>query len=154
MHEGMIGRWLLAEGAKVIKDQPIVEIVTDKTVFELQAPKAGILRKISAPENSVVPPGFIIALLGNETDELPDIASHNAKLMSKFSPAGTSIQGARKQTVAAVAYPSDPGRVRATPSAKRMAKTHGLNLVDLAAYSKNEVITEKMVLDYIKNNKG
>ena len=59
--EGTIGKWLVAEGQKVDKDQPIVEILTDKADSELPAPVAGVLTKRLAAEDDVIAVGEPIA---------------------------------------------------------------------------------------------
>ena len=55
--EGTIGKWLVAEGERVDKDQPIVEILTDKADSELPSPVAGVLTKRLAAEDDVVAVG-------------------------------------------------------------------------------------------------
>ena len=42
-----IGKWLVGEGDAVEKDQPLVEIETDKVTLELPAPAAGTISKIT-----------------------------------------------------------------------------------------------------------
>src|SRR5450756_1670994 len=61
--EGTVARWLKAPGAAVILDEPLCEITTDKADTELPAPGAGVLRRIVAPEGTVVPVGGLIALI-------------------------------------------------------------------------------------------
>lgn len=61
--EGTIGKWLKKEGEKVDKDEPIVEIATDKINIEIPSPKAGILAKILVKEGTVVPVGQQIGIL-------------------------------------------------------------------------------------------
>ena len=43
-------RWLKREGDTVRKGEPLVELLTDKTSYELDSPAAGLLRKILPPE--------------------------------------------------------------------------------------------------------
>jgi hypothetical protein len=56
--EGTIGKWLKKVGDPIAKDEPIVEIITDKINIELPAPSAGTLGPIAVPEGAVaqVPP--------------------------------------------------------------------------------------------------
>ncbi|MFW5681421.1 MAG: dihydrolipoyllysine-residue succinyltransferase [Phycisphaeraceae bacterium] len=42
-----IGKWLVSEGDAVEKDQPLVEIETDKVTLELPAPESGTISKIT-----------------------------------------------------------------------------------------------------------
>lgn len=61
--EGTILRWLKKEGDKVEKDEPILEISTDKVDTEVPAPFAGTLSKIVAQEKETVPVGGTIAFI-------------------------------------------------------------------------------------------
>ena len=47
MAEGSIEAWLVAEGAEVGRDQPIVSIETEKVVTELPAPSAGFVHQLA-----------------------------------------------------------------------------------------------------------
>ncbi len=47
MAEGSIAEWLVAEGAEVGRDQPMVSIETEKVVTELPAPTAGFVHLVA-----------------------------------------------------------------------------------------------------------
>ncbi|HTU57747.1 MAG TPA: lipoyl domain-containing protein, partial [Polyangiales bacterium] len=55
--EGTIGKWLVQEGQRVEKDQPVVEILTDKADSEINAPESGVITKIHAQEGATVSVG-------------------------------------------------------------------------------------------------
>jgi 2-oxoisovalerate dehydrogenase E2 component (dihydrolipoyl transacylase) len=63
--EGVIGKWLKAEGDRIEKDEPIVEIITDKVNAEIPSPVAGVLEKITQPEGATVAVGQEIAVIGD-----------------------------------------------------------------------------------------
>ena len=50
--EGTIARWLVKEGDRVERDQPLVEVTTDKVDAEIPAPEAGVIEAILAPEGA------------------------------------------------------------------------------------------------------
>src|ERR1700677_4109496 len=52
--EGTITKWLVREGDIVKKDQPLLEIATDKADTELPAPAGGRVMKLLAKEGGVV----------------------------------------------------------------------------------------------------
>src|SRR5580698_5420770 len=52
--EGTITKWLVREGDIVKKDQPLLEIATDKADSELPAPVGGRVAKLLAKEGDVV----------------------------------------------------------------------------------------------------
>src|SRR4051794_32945799 len=52
--EGTIGKWLVREGDRVTRDQPVVEVLTDKADSEVPSPIAGVVTKLLAQEDEVV----------------------------------------------------------------------------------------------------
>src|ERR1700733_6559909 len=62
--EGTILRWLKKEGDAVQKDEPILEISTDKVDTEVPSPVDGVLLKILAQEKQTISVGEPIASIG------------------------------------------------------------------------------------------
>ena len=61
--EGTVSRWLKAEGDKVRKEEPLVEIQTDKINVEIPSPADGVLSRIVVKEGTTVLVGTEIATL-------------------------------------------------------------------------------------------
>src|SRR5256884_5872210 len=59
--EGTVDKWLKQEGDFVKRDEPLVEVVTDKVNAEIPSPFEGKLVKIAATEGEVVRVGAVIA---------------------------------------------------------------------------------------------
>jgi pyruvate dehydrogenase E2 component (dihydrolipoamide acetyltransferase) len=77
--EGEILRWLVNEGDKLKKDQPFVEVMTDKVTVELPSPYEGVLIQKLVKEGDVVPVHASIALIAEPgevtapiSDQKPD----------------------------------------------------------------------------------
>src|SRR5215212_9772049 len=64
--EGTVGRWLKAVGDRIEKDEPLVEIVTDKVNVEVPSPEAGYLIRIAVDEGQTVAVGTEIAILDSQ----------------------------------------------------------------------------------------
>ena len=64
--EGTVSKWLKQQGDKVEKDEPILEISTDKVDAEVPSPGAGILLEIRTNEGETVEVGSVVALIGEE----------------------------------------------------------------------------------------
>ncbi len=58
-----VQRWLKAVGEATRRDEPLVEIETDKVTVEVPAPADGVLAEIVAPEGTDVAPGALLARL-------------------------------------------------------------------------------------------
>src|SRR5437899_11670327 len=61
--EGTVDRWLKKEGDYVKRDEPLVEVVTDKVNAEIPSPFEGTLLRISVPEGTTIPIGVEIAVI-------------------------------------------------------------------------------------------
>src|SRR5207237_8174752 len=64
--EGTIGRWLKQPGEHVERDEPLVEIQTDKVNAEVPSPVAGILQQILLPEGTTAAVKSDMAIIGDE----------------------------------------------------------------------------------------
>ncbi|MEZ4382547.1 MAG: dihydrolipoamide acetyltransferase family protein [Nannocystaceae bacterium] len=69
MEEGVIARWLIAEGDKVKRGQVIAEIETDKATMEFESFDAGYVLKLIAPEGETLGLGAPIAVLGKKGED-------------------------------------------------------------------------------------
>ncbi|TFH32302.1 MAG: 2-oxo acid dehydrogenase subunit E2, partial [Deltaproteobacteria bacterium] len=61
--EAEVVRWLVAEGAQVKEDDPLVEVLTDKANVELPSPVTGTVVKIVAAPGQIVKVGGLLALV-------------------------------------------------------------------------------------------
>ena len=83
--EGTVLRWLKKEGDKVEKDEPILEISTDKVDTEVPAPFAGTLSKIVAKEKETVAVGATIAFISGEAAPGAGGASHRGASTTTYA---------------------------------------------------------------------
>ena len=65
--EATVSKWLKSQGEKVVVDEPIVELETDKVNVEVPAPTNGVLRKYCVKVGETVNVG---SLLGTINDNL------------------------------------------------------------------------------------
>jgi 2-oxoglutarate dehydrogenase E2 component (dihydrolipoamide succinyltransferase) len=116
--EGTIARWLVKEGERVERDQPLVEVTTDKVDAEIPAPEAGVIEAILAPEGATVAVGAELARIG------PAAAVQSAARAT--APAPAARPGATRAEPA-------PQAARATPAARRAAEDAGVDLARIEA---------------------
>lgn len=62
--EGTISKWLVKEGDKVERDQPLFEISTDKVDAEIPSPATGVLLEIRHGEGDTVSVDDVVARIG------------------------------------------------------------------------------------------
>lgn len=60
MNEGVLARWLVADGAVVRSGQPLYELESEKSVQEVEAPASGTLRIIVRATGETYPVGTVL----------------------------------------------------------------------------------------------
>lgn len=136
--EGTIGRWLKKPGDQVARDEPLVEIITDKVNAEIPSPVAGILERISVAEGAVVAVGQEIAFIAAEGD-LP-------------TPASVSSGGGT--ATAEGADTAEGERLRSSPLVRKLAREHGLDLRQIRGTGLGGRITREDVEAYLRENRA
>lgn len=61
--EATVAKWLKVKGDKVISDEPLVELETDKVNVEVPAPSNGVLETISVEEGETVNVGALLGII-------------------------------------------------------------------------------------------
>ncbi len=69
MTVGVVGKWLVAEGAKLTPQTAIAEVETDKATMEIEVFDVGVMLKLLATEGEEVAPGKPIAIIGKAAGE-------------------------------------------------------------------------------------
>ncbi len=143
--------WHKRPGDKVAAGEIVAELTTDKAAFDLEAPADGTLLAILAAEKSVVPVGFILALVGKAGEEDPDAAATNAALLASYRANAAPPGPEARATVAVAASVASPGggRLRATPKARRLAQAHGLDLAAIQGRTGAEIVTEAVLAPFL-----
>jgi 2-oxoisovalerate dehydrogenase E2 component (dihydrolipoyl transacylase) len=91
--EGTVERWLKAEGEMVRRDEPIVEVVTDKVNAEIPSPFEGRLVRIQVAEGQTVAIGAALAEL-----EVEGADATTAEPASRKEPASAPKPAVRATT--------------------------------------------------------
>lgn len=68
--EGTVSRWLKKPGEKVERDEPLLEISTDKVDAEIPSPAAGTLAEILVQEGQTVPVNSVVARIAAEDEAI------------------------------------------------------------------------------------
>ncbi len=76
--EGTVSKWLKSVGDRIEKDEPILEISTDKVDAEVPSPGAGVLLAIKTQEGETVEVGTVVAVIGEEGEAAAPIPKSNA----------------------------------------------------------------------------
>jgi 2-oxoglutarate dehydrogenase E2 component (dihydrolipoamide succinyltransferase) len=134
--EGTIGKWLVQEGQRVEKDQPVVEILTDKADSEINALDAGVVTKIHAQEGAVVAVG----------DALCDVDASAQAVTASAPPKAAAKKSAPPPAVPAPAAPelraapsseSSSRDASGSPAIRKLAREQGVDLTTVVSGSGN-----------------
>ena len=155
--EGVIAKWLVKAGDTVAKDQPLVEISTDKVDAEIPSPAAGVVVEIVAKEGDTVP---ILAVIARIDTEKAAVAQPAGTLPEK-APWDEETEGfpgamarrtgppipapPRVEPSAPAPPPPMPGgpRVRISPVVARMAAERGIDLSKVPGTGIDGRVTKK-----------
>lgn len=130
MEEANILRWLVEEGDEVEKGQPVLEIDTDKTSFEIESPADGVIRGLAGKPGESLPVGAPLAFVaapgevqGSRPDAYPD---------EKQKPAAPTTAADAAERSADAHRNGGRGAVRASPVARRTAAARGIPLESIS----------------------
>ena len=127
--EATISKWFKKEGDAVKRDEPLLELETDKVTVEVPSPADGTIESITAQAGSTVTVG---ALLG----AVAEGASAKASAPAKAAPAP-------KVEAPKPAAPAAPkADAPAMPSAQRIATESGVSTASVAGTGKDGRVTK------------
>jgi len=125
LEEGEIVSWLVAPGDTVARDQPLVEVQTDKALVELPSPVAGQVLALGFAAGDIVKVGQVLVVLE---------AAGTSPATPPGPPAATP-PGAPSTPAASAPGgpgPSGGGRPKAAPAVRKLALDRGVDLATVA----------------------
>ena len=130
--------WRVAEGDEIEEDQPVVDVMTDKAMVEITAPKAGRVTKLYHQQHAMAEVHSpLFAFIPRDRDEPAE-----TKAESKPAPEPSK----------ATAKPAATGnrqRIPASPAVRRLVREHDLNLADIAGSGKDGRVLKADVLAHM-----
>ncbi len=136
--------WHKKTGDVIRAGDIIAELTTDKATFDLESPFDGTLLKILAPEKSILPTGYILALIGAPGDTDPAADADNAALLASLTSPTPHPPLTTQQSAI-----SNQQSIRATPKARRLAQLHHIDLALVHAQTGAALIDEQTLLPFL-----
>ena len=124
MTEATIANWTKAQGDWVKAGEVVLVIETEKITYEVEAPQEGYLH-ILEPQGALLPVGAKVGMLLAKPPAAP--AQPSAPAPSPGRPRAAAAPPVPPQRTGASTI-SPPGRIKASPLAKRIASQHGVDL--------------------------
>ncbi|MGH6923983.1 MAG: 2-oxoglutarate dehydrogenase complex dihydrolipoyllysine-residue succinyltransferase [Propylenella sp.] len=135
--EATVGQWFKHEGDAIVRDEPLVELETDKVTIEVPAPASGKLEKIAVKDGETVEVGALLATLAEGE-------------AGKAAPikAGPEIPQERPVQPKAAAKPVPPAaEMPPAPSAAKLMRERGISAAEVEGSGKRGQVLKGDVLE-------
>lgn len=142
LHEAEVVEWLVKPGDVVTLNQPLVEILTDKSSVELPSPSAGTVTELGADVGDMVTVGELLIVIDDASSTAaptkaasplvppmvvaPTAAAPTSAAVTKEVPNPTPVR-----TVTAPSAAPAMLRPKASPSTRRLAAERGVDLATI-----------------------
>jgi pyruvate dehydrogenase E2 component (dihydrolipoamide acetyltransferase) len=163
--EGTVSVWLKKVGDRVERDEPIMEISTDKVDAEIPSPAAGVLVEVVVQEGETVEVGTIVGYV--ETEAGAAVVEQPVPAPEPGTPEeepATPIRGEAEPSAqrdaagSAEEFPDGYSeesveerlRRRSSPLVRRIAAEHGIRLESLEGSGRSGRVTKNDILRHIE----
>jgi pyruvate dehydrogenase E2 component (dihydrolipoamide acetyltransferase) len=167
--EGTVSRWLKKVGDKVDRDEPLLEISTDKVDAEIPSPAAGTLTEILVNEGQTVPVNAIVARIAAEGEAAAPAAPAPAAETQKPAPAPAVVDSPAAPTPAAAVPQRDAApaqeqtededkvtslderrRTKSSPLVRKIAKENSIDIGQIEGTGVSGRVTKNDILDFMQ----
>lgn len=131
LQEAEIVAWHVTVGDHVVADQPLLAVETEKAVVEIPSPQSGRIAKLFGKPGDIVKIG---APLADFEEGAPADAGTVVGVIAK--PAAAGAKPVRAQA------PATPGKTKATPAVRALARKSGVDLAVVAPTGKEGQVTK------------
>ena len=154
--EGTVTKWFRKVGDTVERDEPLLEISTDKVDTEIPAPTSGVLSEIKVQEGETVPINTVIGLIGGEVKEATTPSPPSPPTPApRSSPPGAAPEP--RTDTSPPEHPEHPQPaqhpqlgLRSSPLVRKMAREHGIDLSRLTGTGRGGRVTKQDVLKFVE----
>src|SRR2546430_8085575 len=173
--EGTIGRWLKKPGDKVERDEPLLEISTDKVDAEIPSPSSGTLTEIIAQEGQTVGVNTVVARIGADGEAAAASAPAPPQPAAKPEPTPTPeppaqidtqrpetrVEPPPPQAAAATEQSEDENitslderrRTKSSPLVRKIAQENNVDISRLQGSGASGRVTKNDILDFLQQPK-
>jgi 2-oxoglutarate dehydrogenase E2 component (dihydrolipoamide succinyltransferase) len=136
-------KWCKSVGDAIIKDEPLVELETDKVTVEIPAPASGTLIEVLKPENAEVSPDEVLARLRMPDDAAEGVESHTS------APVAAAAAAAAKDATAHAAASTRADSELLSPSVRRLLHEHDIAPGAINGTGRNGRVTAQDVTRHV-----
>jgi 2-oxoglutarate dehydrogenase E2 component (dihydrolipoamide succinyltransferase) len=143
--EATVARWFKKEGDQVARDEPILELETDKVAVEVPAPADGALESIAVKEGDTVQVGTVLGIIAEGRTGAQNAPAAKSPSVAAVRPAAAppaTKPSPPPPVQPKPAQPSPAATVVAMPSARRIAEESSIDLASVAGTGKDGRVTK------------
>jgi len=130
--EATVSKWFKKEGEAVARDEPLLELETDKVTVEVPSPADGALESISVKEGDTVQVGALLGAIKEGAAGTPS-AKKAARPAAAPKPAAAAASAPKPAAPAPKPAPAPrPAAAPVMPSVRRIAEETGLEPATVA----------------------
>jgi 2-oxoglutarate dehydrogenase E2 component (dihydrolipoamide succinyltransferase) len=148
--EATVARWFKKEGESVARDEPLLELETDKVTVEVPAPAAGSIESISVKAGATVQVGTVLGSIAEgkagKASSVP-IANPDAAKPAAKSEAPKPAPKAEAPKPA----PAPKSEAPAMPSAQRIGAESGIPTASVAGSGRDGRVTKGDMLEALES---
>ena len=163
--EGTIVRWFKNVGDTVVKDEPLLEISTDKVDAEVPAPASGVLAQILHGPGTTLAVETVIAVIAQPGEAVGAAPSLAAEPVATVAPAPPTQEPTPEQPVPATPVPSTVApaeppapaaeeaelvRQRSSPLVRKIAREHGIDIAAVPGTGIHGRVTKDDIMGFIE----
>jgi 2-oxoglutarate dehydrogenase E2 component (dihydrolipoamide succinyltransferase) len=159
--EGTVTKWFKKVGDRVERDEPLLEISTDKVDTEIPAPSSGVVSEIKVQEGETVAINTVIAVIGGEVKPPAAAASPSETMPPKAAPVPPPSPPPTPPPTPEAPTPS-PARpapptetsstqagLRSSPLVRKIAREHDLDISRVTGTGRGGRVTKDDVLKLV-----
>ena len=157
--EGTVSKWLKKVGDEVARDEPLLEISTDKVDAEIPSPAAGVLAEIKVEEGATVEVGTVLAYIETEKGAAVTAPSQPAAPAPEAKAPEAPREAAPAEARVPAEAPAGDGRTetaeerlrrRSTPLVRKIAAEHGVDIAEVEGTGRAGRVTKQDILAFIE----
>ncbi|MCH7857188.1 MAG: 2-oxo acid dehydrogenase subunit E2 [Gemmatimonadetes bacterium] len=158
--EGTVSKWLKQVGDPVERDEPILEISTDKVDAEIPSPESGTLVEVRIQEGETVEIGTVVAYIDTEAGAAITPTAGDATAPTPVTDTDDPISPPAESRPDAGPSASAPAtaeeriQTRSTPVVRKIAAEHGISIADVVGSGQSGRVTKRDILDFIENGRA
>jgi 2-oxoglutarate dehydrogenase E2 component (dihydrolipoamide succinyltransferase) len=165
--EGTVTKWLKQVGEAIGRDEPLLEISTDKVDTEVPSPAEGVVAQILVPEGETVEVGTVLAVITPAgvapvepapaaPEPVPTSPEPVAAAPAPPTPAAAPAAVEPAPATASAPAPVEPaatgnGKTFVSPVVARIAAEHGIDASTVPGTGTGGRVTKKDIMSFIES---